>query len=130
MEKKHRLQLLNDIDWFFKALEKWAVNPSQYRKSHQTSILSNLKTVRAQLKVLKDDAERQPGPGESLLTGIDAEMQEYMALGASVQEAQFRALYDRLLTYQVLTTEWNELYPRTLGAYQELLKEKEKEESK
>lgn len=124
MEKRDRLERFKDIDWFFKALEKWAVNPSKYRKSHQTSILSGLKTARAQLKTLTDDAERLPGPGESLLNGIDAEMQEYMALGTSLQEAQFRALYDRLLTYRVLTPEWNELHARTEGAYQEFLKER------
>jgi hypothetical protein len=129
MLKKDRLERFKDIDWFFKALEKWAVNPSKYRKSHQTSILSGLKTARAQLQTLIDDAERLPGPGESLLSGMDAEIQEYMALGASLQEAQFRALWDRLLTYRVLTPEWNELHGRTEDAYQECLKHQAQKES-
>lgn len=52
MEKEDRGQRLKDIEWAFSAIEKWARNPSQYRKSHQNSIFSAIHSVRPHVKSL------------------------------------------------------------------------------
>ena len=56
MEQDDKVQRLKDIEWAFKTIEKQAVNPSNYRKSHQTRILQAISVVRSQVQVLIKDA--------------------------------------------------------------------------
>lgn len=49
---KNQEAFLKDIDWFFRHVDKWAVNPSKYKKTHQITLLMNAKTARKSLQAL------------------------------------------------------------------------------
>jgi hypothetical protein len=52
--------LIADIDWFLRHVDKWAVNPSKYRKEHQTTLLMNAKEARKSLQALKAALQETP----------------------------------------------------------------------
>ena len=65
MQDKDLLWCLQDVEWFFKHIDQWAVNPSKYRKSHQNTLRQNAHVTYTALKaVMEEIKQRQEGGQE------------------------------------------------------------------
>ena len=58
MDAKELRACLKDIDWFFRHVDSWAVEPSQYTEALQTRLLREAQAAHISLKAVMEELER------------------------------------------------------------------------